>query len=102
MQNFGFDLQMFAATEVSTLNELKTAVATGWEIRLTSDITDISETIEISNTVTLDLNGHTVSGNVNQWQGIFLLNSTAKVTFKDSVGDGLISNVASDGGEYRI
>ena len=51
MRSFKFNLQMFAVTEVSTLEELKTAVAAGGEIKLTADITDITETIEISNTV---------------------------------------------------
>ena len=53
-------IQLFAVTEVSTLEELKSAVAAGGEIKLVADIINITENIEIINTVALDLNGHTI------------------------------------------
>ena len=50
-----------AATPVDNESELTSAVAGGGEVKLSSDIT-LANTLEVnSGTVTLDLNGHTLS-----------------------------------------
>jgi len=55
-------------TQVSTASELTTAIADGAQIRLTSDIT-LPEYLKIgqsaAQTVTIDLNGHTLSRNLS-------------------------------------
>ena len=63
MFDFIFDLQRFnTVTEVSSLEELKTALTSGDEIKLTNNI-ELTEILTIASgqTVTLDLNGYTVA-----------------------------------------
>lgn len=84
-------------TSVDTATELKTALAAGESVKLTGDF-ELSETINIiEKTVTIDLNGHTITGKDNSTAKNFNLFSALKsdVTFIDSQGKGIVTLVAS-------
>ena len=95
---------------VSSEDELTAAIAKGGTVKLADDIT-ISSSLNISGTVTLDLNDHvlkmTGSGSVIQVNGTLTLtdsaeNKTAKYFSKDANGlwtltDGITENTVSGG-----
>ena len=95
---------------VSSEDELTAAIAKGGTVKLANDIT-ISSSLNISGTVTLDLNDHvlkmTGSGSVIQVNGALTLtdsaeNKTAKYFSKDANGlwtltDGITENTVSGG-----
>ena len=95
---------------VSSEDELTAAIAKGGTVKLANDIT-ISSSLNISGTVTLDLNDHvlkmTGSGSVIQVNGTLTLtdsaeNKTAKYFSKDANGlwtltDGITENTVSGG-----
>lgn len=79
-------------SEVSSFEELKTAVGNDYaNIKLTSDIT-VSETIRIAKTVTIDLNGCTLTMTSSKYifAGVDEVETKANVTIKDSLNDGKI------------
>ena len=84
------------------MTKLKNALensSNGDTIQLTADITGVSSEIEISKKITLDLNGHTISGSLGFSQLIRLTNS-ADLTVTDSStgGTGKIKNTDSTSG----
>ena len=79
------------ATDVTTESELRSAIADGANIKLTADIA-LSNYLGIDNgkTVTLDLNGHTVSRNSNSYSdlgSVIRVEKGGTLTVKDSSGD---------------
>ena len=83
-------------TEVSDETELKAAVATGKDIKLTGNI-EVSESINIQNNTVIDLNGYTISGDTAaifpvHSNSLTLKNGTIKQTRS---GRGAIYNYAT-------
>ena len=80
-------VSVFAATEVKTETALKDAVAAGGEVTLSDSIT-LTSTLEVpsENTVTLDLNGYTISYDA----GIAITNYGTLI-INDTVGTGGVS-----------
>ena len=69
--------------QVNSWSALKDAVATGGDIKLTADITrDVAEYINVTETVTLDLNGHTIDGN-EKTKYIFVVDTDGDLTITD-------------------
>ena len=100
--NPGFELTVRVwdrYTEVGTASELTAAVADGALIRLTKDITlpaylsigyDTNQNVSIDQTVTLDLNGHTLRRNLNAADAnghVIEVHSKGNLTITDSSGD---------------
>lgn len=86
-------MSVFAATPVTTFDELKNAVAAGGEVVLGADIGvdgdwDSTKTITVTSDVTLDLNGYTLYGpHINGSEKhfyAFSVSSGAKLTLIDS------------------
>ncbi len=76
------------ATNVSTENSLRNAIQDGADIRLTADISVLSH-LTVSGAVTIDLNGHTLSGNTtvttstSSFTCIFIISSDGNLTLKN-------------------
>lgn len=63
---------------------IKDAIEAGGDITLLADI-EPSETIKVTNNITLDLNGKTISGTCNAGQAhLFMVNNGTTMTIKDS------------------
>ena len=73
---------------VTTEEALRAAVANGGEVKLDGDI-DLTSTLEIRSTVTLDLNGHQLkqTGRVR----VIKVHNGAEFTLNDSVGTGIVT-----------
>ena len=105
--NPGFELTVRVwdkYTEVGTASELTAAVADGALIRLTKDITlpaYLSIGNGVSQTVTLDLNGHTLSRNIAEAYGdghVIEIHSKGTLTVEDGAGGGKISGGRANNG----
>lgn len=90
-------MSAFAATDVATYDELKTAVSNGGEIKLGADVT-VTEDLNLSKNATLDLNGKTITVN---GATIYVL---ADVTIKDtsSATSGIIKNTAGTSSSLNL
>ncbi|MDD6071633.1 MAG: hypothetical protein PUC12_12620, partial [Clostridiales bacterium] len=94
-----------AVITVSDMTTLQQAVAqcnsgATMDIQLESDITGITDTIQMTNgNLNLDLNGHTISGNVGNHNFIFSASNQGYFSITDSIGGtGSIENTNSMGG----
>ena len=72
--------------EVSLPGDLKRAINEGYSVRLTADI-DISETLVVTKSLTLDLNGFMLWLKSQNYGSVFQVNAGATLTLTDS-GDG--------------
>lgn len=82
----GEDEPVTAATE----EELREAVAAGGEVKLDSNIA-LSATLEISKTVTLDLNGCTLSLQSGKSDSVITVAEGGNLTLNDAAGNGTIT-----------
>ncbi len=90
------------ATDVSTLQELKDAVAAGGDITLMADIdggTNPTVTINPGKTVNLDLNGHRFHAIVDANGG--LITNNGNLTVFDSGTNGTLENTKQNAGSFR-
>lgn len=87
--------QTALAVQVSTADDLTSAIASGGEITLTNDIT-ITTRIEVEKDIDLDLAGHIIDASLDG-NDIFLVTSGATMTVNDSVGGGKISSEGDAG-----
>ena len=90
------------AAKIDTEAELREAVKKGGTVKLEDEI-ELTETltIEAGNTVTLDLNGYTISQTKEQTEGYQMILNDGTLTIDDSVGGGKISYTdTGNGGEY--
>ena len=71
---------------VTTEEALRAAVANGGEVKLDGDI-DLTSTLEIRSTVTLDLNGKTLNGGKKDFFIIKVTGEGTEFTLKDSSGE---------------
>ena len=72
--------------EVSLPGDLKRAINEGYSVRLTADI-DITETLVVTKSLTLDLNGFMLWLKSQNYGSVFQVNAGATLTLTDS-GDG--------------
>ena len=72
--------------DVSLPGELKQAINEGYSVRLTADI-DITETLVVTKSLTLDLNGFMLWLKSQNYGSVFRVNAGATLTLTDS-GDG--------------
>lgn len=73
-------------------------------LRLTSDIT-LTSRITVSNVVTIDLNGYTITGNINDGYGAIYVGTKGILTIKDSSSNqagGIVNTVGNAIGNYGI
>lgn len=78
--------------------------AVGEILMLTSDIT-LAGRITVSNVVTIDLNGYTITGNINDGYGAIYVGTKGILTIKDSSSKqtgGIINTVGNAIGNYGI
>ena len=68
---------------------LEAAIAAGGEIQLLNDVS-ISDTLSVTGTVVLDLNGKTITGTPAAEEAYAVIQNTGKLTINDSVGTGKI------------
>lgn len=89
-------------SDITTLQDAVNQCNNGaaMSIRLDSDITGITDTIRLTGAdLVLDLNGHTISGNVGNHNFIFSASNQGSFTITDSNGgSGSIENTNSTGG----
>lgn len=88
-----------ADAEVTTEDELKAAVANGGSIMLGNDIALTSRVEITSGTVTIDLNGHTISlaeGYSSKGNCMIMVSDGASLTLNDSVGTGKVTNTSNE------
>lgn len=83
--NSGYEAQI-GQTKYVTLSE---ALALGGEIKLLNNV-NISNTLSVSGTVVLDLNGKTITGTPAEEKAYSVISNTGKLTINDSVGTGNI------------
>lgn len=97
-------LQVLAAAGVSTPAELASAFAAGGEIKLGADITMVDQTLIVAagSVVTLDLNGHVLSGYFTSDSTSAIITNNGTFTLNDSVGSGKITMDATDPSVERI
>ncbi len=91
---------VLAATEVTTEEGLLTALETGGEIQLAADI-ELTDALVIETSVTLDLNGHTITHPQDaEGEAAILIQNGAAVVLKDSSnGQGAVREL--DSGNWR-
>ena len=78
--------------------------AVGETVMLTSDIA-LTNRINVSNVVTIDLNGYVITGNINDGYGAIYVGTKGILTIKDSSSDktgAIINNVGNAIGNYGI
>lgn len=78
--------------------------AVGEIVVLTSDIV-LTNRVNVSNVVTIDLNGHTITGNINDGYGAVYVGKNGALTIKDSSPKqtgGIINNIGNAIGNYGI
>ena len=90
----------FGAKKVATVEELNAAAANGGNVVLAADLEVADDaTIKVASgkELTLDLNGHTISGvdNTAAAYGLLTVNAGASLTINDSVGSGVITASAT-------
>ncbi len=88
-----------ADTAVTTEEALKAAVANGGSIMLDNDIALTSRVEITSGTVTIDLNGHTISlaeGYSSKGNCMIMVSDGASLTLNDSVGTGKVTNTSNE------
>ena len=90
-------MSAFAATDVATYDELKSAVSNGGDIKLNADVT-VTEDLNLSKNSTLDLNGKTITVN---GATIYVF---ADVTVKDtsSAKSGTIKNTVETAETFNL
>ena len=78
--------------------------AVGETVKLTSDIV-LNSRINVSNVVTIDLNGYVITGNINDGYGAIYVGTKGVLTIKDSSSKqtgGIINTVGNAIGNYGI
>lgn len=85
-------------TDITTLQAAINSAEPGDTIKLTADITDLTSKVTINEAITLDLNGHKISGTVNSANAA-LMEVTAAATITSSGSRGKIINDGADYGE---
>ena len=78
--------------------------AVGETVALTSDIT-LANRINVSNVVTIDLNGHVITGNIDDSYGAIYVGTKGVLTIKDSSAGktgGIINTVGNAIGNYGV
>lgn len=78
--------------------------AVGEIVTLTSDIT-LTGRVTVSNVVTIDLNGYTIAGNINDVYGAIYVGTKGVLTIKDSSSKqtgGIVNTVGNAVGNYGI
>lgn len=91
-------MTVLAAEVVTTEEELKTAIQNGGEITLGGNIALTSRIVISTGSVTLDLNGHTISlaeGYSGKNNCMIQVNGGASLTLNDSIGAGKITNTTN-------
>lgn len=95
------DIKGKALTKGMSWADLKTALHAGQSVTLTNNVTrDVSESISVAGTVTLDLNGYRIDGNApTNYNDILQVGNNVNLTITDSsIGQtGSIGNVDSWG-----
>lgn len=76
--------------EASNFTELKQAIADDCRIKLTADITDANERLEINKHIVLDLNGKTLKGTVQEGKGALIWVQEGELYVK---GEGTVDSV---------
>lgn len=88
----------------SLLQSAINSAAVGETVILTDDII-LNSRITVSNVVTIDLNGHTITGNINDSYGAIYVGTKGILTIKDNSSDqtgGIINTVGNAVGNYGI
>ena len=90
----------FGGKKVSSVAELQAAATNGGNVVLAADLEvadDATIKVAAGKELTLDLNGHTISGvdNTTAAYGVITVNAGASLTINDSVGSGLITASAT-------
>ena len=88
-----------ADTNVTTADQLKAEVAKGGDITLGADI-EASIEIPAGVTVTLDLNGKTLTGELKD--GVASITNNGTLTIKDGVGNGKITRETAAGHTHYV
>ena len=98
------DLRGICGSGIATWAELQSVLNAGGTVTLTRDITAGSDDtmLQVSGTVTLDLNGHTLNRNRTTAHAdghVLIVNAGGKLTIRDSAGGGTITGgYANNGG----
>lgn len=92
---FNVNTVLAANYDIDDFSALKTCVEEENVCKLTQDIT-MSKSLSINKNVTIDLNGHTLSGNIGGNGSIIDINAT-KLTINDSKNSGTIVNTSTSG-----
>ena len=88
----------------SLLQSAINSAAVGETVILTDDII-LNSRITVSNVVTIDLNGHTITGNINDSYGAIYVGTKGILTIKDNSSGqtgGIINTVGNAVGNYGI
>lgn len=90
--------------ENGTLQSAINNAAVGEILVLASDIV-LTSRVSVSNIVTIDLNGHTITGNIDDGYGAIYVGTKGVLTIKDSSSDktgAIINNIGNTIGNYGI
>ena len=93
-----------ASLNNSTLQSIINKAAIGEIITLTNDIV-LTSRITVSNSVIIDLNGHIITGNIDDGYGAIYVGTKGVLTIKDSSygkTGGIINNIGNAIGNYGI
>ena len=91
-----------ADVENGALQAAVDSAAVGETVVLTSDIT-LTKRVTISNVVTIDLNGHVITGNINDGYGAIYVGTKGALTIVDSSSEqtgGVINTIGNAIGNY--
>ncbi len=83
-------------TEVGTAEALAAAIAEGGNIKLTTSIFTAALTVAAEKTVTLDLNGHILSGIYSEAKASALITNNGTLVIKDSGSTGKLTSSAEN------
>lgn len=90
--------------ENGTLQSAINNAAVGEVLMLTSDIV-LTERVTVSNVVTIDLNGHMITGNIDDGYGAIYISTKGVLTIRDSsagLTGGVSNNIGNAIGNYGI
>jgi len=93
---------MAAEIEVSSTDDLQTKInnaTAGDTIKLTGDIT-LTNRVDVKKQLTIDLNGHNISGNVSGLEGMIYIGIAGNLTIKATVGGSITNNGGLAIGNY--
>ena len=93
-----------ANVESGALQSAIDKAAVGETVVLTSDIV-LTSRVTVSNVVTIDLNGHTITGNINDGYGAIYIGTKGILTIKDSSSGktgGIVNTIGNAVGNYGI